>query len=80
MPLKIDGVLKTAWRTAAIYRCCRRYGKDRIWAMGRIREVAPDGTRDHLVDIWFNDTERLFQRHRQASAGAAAGADLRLAA
>jgi len=41
------------WRVAAIYRCVLNYGYDKDWALSRIREVAPDGRKDHLVDIWF---------------------------
>lgn len=50
---------RRAWRTAAIYRCCLRFGKDASWALRKIREICPDGSRDHLVENWFIDMDRL---------------------
>lgn len=45
------------WRISAIYRCVLRFGKDRNWALEKIREISPDGTRDHMVDLWFSNIE-----------------------
>lgn len=47
------------WRIAAIYRCVLRYGCDRDWALKRVREAAPDGRKDHLVDLWFLGLENF---------------------
>jgi hypothetical protein len=41
------------WRVAAIYRCCLRVGMSKEWALEKLREIAPDGKRDHMADIWF---------------------------
>lgn len=62
MTKKMDAFTKRAWRTAAIYRCCLNRGMDKDWAMEKIREIAPDGTRDHLVELWFVDMDRLRER------------------
>jgi hypothetical protein len=42
-----------AWRMAAIYRCCIRFAKDEAWALEKVREIHPDGSRDALVGVWF---------------------------
>ncbi|PTX52391.1 hypothetical protein IQ03_01356 [Gemmobacter caeni] len=47
------------WRVAAIYRCVLRHGRDRDWALDRIREVSPDGRKDHLVEVWFLGMEEF---------------------
>lgn len=47
------------WRVSAIYRCILRFGKDRDWALEKIREISPDGKRDHMVDIWFANIENV---------------------
>jgi hypothetical protein len=48
-----------AWRMAAIYRCCLRYEKDEAWALEKVREVHPDGSRDGMVGIWFMGMEEF---------------------
>ena len=47
------------WRMAAIHRCCIRHGKTRDWALARVREICPDGHRDHMVDVWFMGIDRI---------------------
>lgn len=47
------------WRVAAIYRCVLRNGMGRDWALARLRDVSPDGRRDHMVDIWFLGLEQI---------------------
>lgn len=64
---KLPLFLKRAWRGAAIYRCCVRFGKDRDWAIEKIREIAPDGSRDHLVHLWFVDIEQMRARRVELS-------------
>lgn len=59
-----DPALRRAWRMAAIYRCCINAAKTRDWALEKVREVFPDGSRDHVVDLWFTDMLRLQERHR----------------
>lgn len=41
------------WRVAAIYRCCLRMGMNKDWALKKLREVSPEGHRDHMADLWF---------------------------
>lgn len=48
-----------AWRVAAIYRCVLRRNMSQEWALAKIRESFPDGSRDDLVDRWFLDMDRL---------------------
>ena len=50
-PFRLIGAdaTRTCWRVAAIYRCCLRYDASPEWAIGRMREIFPDGTRDHMV-------------------------------
>lgn len=59
--------LMKAWRMAAIYRCCLRYEADPQWALSRVREIHPDGSRDKEIDNWFTDMAELRQRHRPQS-------------
>lgn len=85
MTKTMDAFTKRAWRTAAIYRCCRTRGMSRAWALEKVRGIAPDGARDHLVELWFVDIDRLRQRLQARSelAGLNGGQDappLRLAA
>lgn len=56
--------LMKAWRMAAIYRCCLRHEADPEWALMRVREIYPDGSRDREVDNWFTDMAELRQHHR----------------
>lgn len=46
----------TCWRVAAIRRCVDRKGMSRAWALARLREIAPDGSRDQMLDAWFPGT------------------------
>lgn len=39
----------TCWRVAAIRRCVTRHGKSRTWALEKLREIAPDGSRDQML-------------------------------
>ncbi len=48
-----------SWRIAAIYRCVLNYGMQRDWALSRVRELFPDGSRDGLVDNWFTDIDSV---------------------
>lgn len=59
-----DPVLRRAWRMAAIYRLCLRRSLSRDWALQKVRDIAPDGSRDYVVGLWFTDMARLQQRHR----------------
>ncbi|MCW3784292.1 hypothetical protein [Defluviimonas salinarum] len=54
---------RTCWRMAAIYRCCIRYGKDEAWALRKVREIFPSGSRDAVVTNWFTDMAALQERH-----------------
>lgn len=57
-------LLMKAWRVAAIYRCCLRHGADEAWALRRLREIFPDGSRDHEVENWFTDMTELRARRQ----------------
>lgn len=39
----------TCWRVAAIRRCVTRHGKSRTWALEKLREIAPDGSRHQML-------------------------------
>jgi len=58
--MKRDFLLK-AWRMAAIYRCCIRFEAPHDWAIERVRELYPDGSRDRDVENWFTDMPDLCQ-------------------
>lgn len=67
MPIKLrdrDPILM-CWRVAAIYRCVLRYKKPREWALEKLREIAPDGSRDQMLDIWYLGIERLWDKTSQ---------------
>lgn len=57
---------KRCWRVAAIYRLMLSRALPRSWAIARIREIWPDGSRDIIVDNWFIDLGKL-QEARRAS-------------
>ncbi|MCE6958789.1 hypothetical protein LAZ40_06970 [Cereibacter sphaeroides] len=59
---------RICWRVAAIYRCCIHYRKSRDWALEKLREIAPDGARDGMLENWWYDMVQLQDRHaaRQA--------------
>lgn len=85
MTRKMDAFTKRAWRTAAIYRCCRTRGMSRSWALEKIRAISPEGARDHLVDLWFVDMDRLRERNQARSDGSGliagcSGSEFRMAA
>ena len=71
---------KTCWRVSAIYHCCIRFGKSRTWALLKIREIFPDGTRDVLVENWWSDMSNLQERHVRLSMPEPATALRRMAA
>ena len=48
-----------SWRIAAIYRCVLNHEMPRDWALMRVREIFPDGSRDSLVDNWFTDIDSV---------------------
>lgn len=50
---------KRCWRVAAIYRLALCRGLPKDWAMARMREIWPDGSRDGVVENWFIDLARL---------------------
>lgn len=50
------------WRVSAIYRCCLRLGMSREWALEKLREISPEGHRDHMVNVWFANIEDV-RRH-----------------
>lgn len=45
------------WRVSAIHRCCLRLGMSKDWALEKLREISPEGHRDHMADIWFSNME-----------------------
>jgi hypothetical protein len=51
------------WRVSAIYRCCLRLGKSKTWALEKLREISPEGKRDHMADIWFANIEEVRRYH-----------------
>jgi len=51
------------WRVSAIYRCCLRLGKSKAWALEKLREISPDGKRDHMADIWFANMDSVRRYH-----------------
>jgi len=51
------------WRVAAIYRSCLRLGMSKTWALEKLREIAPDGKRDHMADIWFANMDSVRRYH-----------------
>lgn len=53
----------TCWRIAAIHRCVVAYGKDRAWALEKVREADASGNRDHIVGLWFNNIAAIRERH-----------------
>lgn len=81
-PFRLIGAdaTRTCWRVAAIYRCCLRYDASPEWAIGRMREIFPDGTRDHMVGIWFMGMEGLRERRRQLEVAASDDSMLSIAA
>ncbi|MFX4300314.1 hypothetical protein [Pseudosulfitobacter pseudonitzschiae] len=55
------------WRVAAIYRCCLRLGMSKEWALEKLREICPEGHRDHMADVWFSnieDVRRYYMAHK----------------
>jgi hypothetical protein len=50
------------WRVSAIYRCCLRLGMSKEWAVSKLREISPEGHRDHMADLWFANIESV-RRH-----------------
>lgn len=81
-PFRLIGAdaTRTCWRVAAIYRCCLRYDATPEWALGRLREIFPDGTRDHMVDVWFMGMEDLRARRRMLEASEPEAQTLSMAA
>lgn len=57
------------WRVAAIYRCCLRLGMSRDWAISKLREISPEGHRDHMADLWFADIENVRRFRGAGGAG-----------
>lgn len=55
MPIRLRDrdPIYTCWRVAAIRRCVTRYGKSYAWAREKLREIAPDGSRDQMLAVWF---------------------------
>ena len=51
------------WRVAAIYRSCVHYGKEKSWAISKMRELFPNGSRDSLIENWWYDMPSLQARH-----------------
>jgi len=51
------------WRVSAIYRCCLRLGMDKDWALEKLREICPEGHRDHMADLWFSNIEDVRRFH-----------------
>ena len=51
------------WRVAAIYRSCLRLGMSKNWALEKLREINPDGKRDHMADIWFANMDAVRRYH-----------------
>ncbi len=47
------------WRVSAIYRCCLRLGMPKSWALEKLREISPDGKRDHMTGVWFSNIESV---------------------
>ena len=81
-PFRLIGAdaTRTCWRVSAIYRCCLRYEASPEWALGRLRDIFPDGTRDHMVDVWFMGMEGLRARRRMPEAAEPAAQPLSMAA
>ena len=53
------------WRVSAIHRCIVRFDKGREWARGKLREIAPDGSRDQMLDVWFTGIELIRETHER---------------
>lgn len=81
-PFRLIGAdaARTCWRVAAIYRCCLRHGASPSWARDRLREIYPDGSRDHLVEAWFLGMDLLRGRITAEQERARAGRDRAIAA
>lgn len=61
------------WRVAAIHRCCVHLGMSKDWALEKLREISPEGHRDHMADLWFASMEDVRDyRRRQREAREAA--------
>jgi len=62
MPYSIsDESTRKAWKMAAIYRCCIRYGMEKSCALAAVRKHFPDGSRDQTVEIWFQGMENIHE-------------------
>lgn len=57
---------KRCWRVAAIYRTTLSRALPKSWAIARIRDIWPDGSRDIIVENWFIDLGRLQETRRAA--------------
>lgn len=59
------------WRVSAIHRCCLSLGMGKDWALEKLREISPEGHRDHMADIWFSNMEEVrrfyFQKKDEAT-------------
>lgn len=53
MRLRERDPIYACWRVAAIQRCVNRKGMSRDWALAKLREIAPDGSRDQMLYAWF---------------------------
>lgn len=53
MRLRDRNPIYICWRVAAIRRCVDRKGMSRDWALSKLREIAPDGSRDQMLTTWF---------------------------
>lgn len=54
------------WRVSAIYRCCLRLGMSKDWAIEKLREICPEGHRDHMADVWFANMEDVRRRYLES--------------
>lgn len=48
-----------AWRVSAIHRCCLHLGMSKEWAIEKLREISPEGRRDHMADLWFTNIKSV---------------------
>lgn len=58
------------WRVSAIYRCCLRLGMSKDWALEKLREISPEGHRDHMADVWFANMDSVRRFHMAQHAAA----------
>lgn len=68
MRLRDREPIYTCWGGAAIQRCVdRKKGMSRNWDLSRLREIAPDGSRDQMLAVWFPTFDVSGKMHKKIS-------------